>query len=153
MAIFTIRIDIVLKWKGGILMTYWVNMGNYMFFGNDPSAPSILKSSLRFVYPVILYYKEKTYIKLMLILINKPTTKNFRHVQNSGFSRLWLDLEFLGLTRKWLAKDDCCLVWCWTMSSVFAHHWGENVVVRSSMLLWGEISWGGTMGNVGWEEA
>ena len=61
---------------------------NYMFFGNDPSAPSILKPSLRFVYPVILYYKEKTYIKLMLILINKPTTKNVRHFQYSGYSRL-----------------------------------------------------------------
>ena len=61
---------------------------NYMFFGNDSSAPSILKSSLRFVYPVILYYKEKTYIKLMLILINKSTTKNVRHFQYSGYSRL-----------------------------------------------------------------
>ena len=153
MTIFTIRIDIVLKWKGDIFMTYWVNMRNYMFFGNDPSAPSILKSSLRFVYPVILYYKEKTYIKLMLILINKSTTKNVRHFQYSGYSRLWLNLELLGLTRNWLAKDDCCLVWCRTMSSVFSQHWGENGVVRSSVLLWGEISWGSTMGSVGWEEA
>ncbi len=93
---------------------------------------------------VIILWQRRTYIKLMLILTDKPMTKN---VCVGQLFRQWILTD-----KKWLDKNDCCLVCFQTVSAVFLilvreQWWGEQYAYvgydterRTSMQEWRDVS-------------